>query len=845
MADGSVIFDTKLDQSGLEKGLSSLGIKLTKGIAAAVTGATAALAAAGKQIVQTGMEFEYTMSSIGALTGATAEEMQLLSDAAVKAGKDTVYSAGESALAIEELVKAGLSTEQILSDGLSGALNLAAAGGIGLANAAEIASIALNSFRDDGLNMTGVANILAGAANASAADVGSLNTALAQCAAVASGVGLSFEDTSTALAVFAQNGLKGSDAGTSLKTMLNNLQPRTDKQAAAFKELGLVMADGTSAFYDANGSLKSMDEIAGLLQTSLESLTDAERNKAMYTMFGSDSMRAANILYKEGAEGIRSMNAEMSKVTAADVAAKKLDNLKGSVEFLKGSVETLGISIYNDFAEPLKGAVDFATEQMDGLLSAYEESGFEGLINAAGEVLGDVANKVVEFAPKVIDAAVGLLTSLMKTLAANAGNIGKAAADIGVSIVSGLVDVLPDVIDGGLKLILGFAQGLNDGLPELIPKATEAITTIISTLGENLPLLIETAAQIVVALVEGIAEALPELIPAAVEAIITIAESLTAPDMLSTILTAALDLIIALADGLVDAIPELVDALPKIIESLVGFLIGAIPDIIQAGIALMSSLLDALPEILAALIPMIPELINGLVDGLISNIGTIAMAGVQLITALVSYLPQIIAEIVAAVPLIIKGLYESVVERKGELAEAGKNLMRGLWEGILDIKDWLLDRIRSIGASITGAVKDLFGISSPSKVFRDVIGKNLMIGLADGISDNASDVLDELDAVASDIKSKDFSLYSDISLSGIDADAVIAHASSAAYTHSAAVSDRAAASASFGPTSPAPSNDAQDGGDTFIFNSPENIDAREARRLFVNEKRKRELEVDL
>jgi TP901 family phage tail tape measure protein len=110
---------------------------------------------------------------------------------------------------------------------------------------------------------------------------------------VASAVGLSFKDTSTTLAVFAQNGLKGSDAGTSLKTMLMNLQPSTNKQVELFKKLGLTTAQGTSAFFNAQGRLKSMADIAGLLQKSMKNLTDAQRLQAMETLFGSDAIRAA------------------------------------------------------------------------------------------------------------------------------------------------------------------------------------------------------------------------------------------------------------------------------------------------------------------------------------------------------------------------------------------------------------------------------------------------------------------------------------------------------------------------------------------------------------------------
>lgn len=316
-------------------------------IGAAFTAAGGAIAFGLGKATSQAMDFESQMSNIKAVSGATGEEMGKLTDLAIEMGAKTKYSGVEAAQGIEELIKAGVSLDDIMSGGLEASLNLATAGNIELAEAAEIASTALNAFKADNLEVADAANILAGAANASATDIRELNQGLSAVSSVASSVGMSFEDTSTALAVFAQNGLKGSDAGTSLKTMLMNLQPQTKEQTALFKQLGLVTADGANAFYDTNGQLKSLDQIAGILETSMSGLTDQERMLAMETMFGSDAIRAANILYKEGAEGVKQMNAEMSKTTAAEVAAEKMNNLSGKVEELKGGFETMQISIGN------------------------------------------------------------------------------------------------------------------------------------------------------------------------------------------------------------------------------------------------------------------------------------------------------------------------------------------------------------------------------------------------------------------------------------------------------------------------------------------------------------------
>ncbi|MBC1458479.1 phage tail tape measure protein [Listeria newyorkensis] len=367
-------------------------------------------------------DFEAQMDSVQAVSGATGSEMTKLQDLAVQLGADTKYSAQEAAMGIEELIKAGLSTADVLNGGLAGALDLATAGEIDLASAAEIASTALNAFRDDNLSVADAANILAGGANASATDVEGLRLGLQQVSAVASGAGLSFEDTATSLSVFAQNGLKGSDAGTSLKTMLMRLHPQTDKAVDEFERLGLLTTNtenamktlkdngikplGTeqdvlmeqmhdlaksmagpkastakvnkefnkllmnsgslqSAFYDANGDLRSMAEISDILQKSLKGMSSEQRSAALNTLFGSDAIRAGNILYKEGAKGIKDMNKEMSKVTAAEVAKKKMDNLKGAVEELSGAAETLAISAGQTLIPMFTDVVKHAQKMLD------------------------------------------------------------------------------------------------------------------------------------------------------------------------------------------------------------------------------------------------------------------------------------------------------------------------------------------------------------------------------------------------------------------------------------------------------------------------------------------------
>jgi TP901 family phage tail tape measure protein len=355
-----------------------------------------AIAAGLGLAVKSAADFEKQLSNVAAVSGATDSEMEGLRNKALQLGKDTQFSASESAQAIEELVKAGLSVQDVMNGAADATVNLAAAGGVSMPEAATIASNAMNQFGLAAGDMVGVADNIAGAANASAIDVSDFGQSLSQVGAVANLAGAKFEDTATAIALMGNAGIKGSDAGTSLKSMLMNLQPQTDKQKALFEDLGLAVGKSGNAFYDAEGNLKSMDKVAGALGDSLEGMGAKQKQAALEVLFGSDGIRAAAILAKNGSKGFDKMAKSMGKVSAADVAAKKMDNFAGSVEQLKGSLETLMIQFGTPLLGGLRAIVDGFTKVLNVLLSLpgpVLEAGtaflaiMAGLLLAVGAVL--------------------------------------------------------------------------------------------------------------------------------------------------------------------------------------------------------------------------------------------------------------------------------------------------------------------------------------------------------------------------------------------------------------------------------------------------------------------------
>lgn len=378
----------------MKNGLSNAASGMLMGTSMQMAGA-AGIGFGAFNAVQNYSDFTAQLSQVKALTDLDAQTMDQVKAKAMELGDATTFSSTEAAQGMTELLKAGVSIKDVLGDASEAALNLATAGGLGMGEAAEIMSTAMNAFHMD--DATHAADILAGAANASATSVQEMRYSLAACSAVAAGAGVSFDDTNTALAVFAQNGLKGSDAGTSLKTMLQNMIPTTKTQMEAFAELNLLTENGTSAFFDASGNMKSMADIAALLQDRLKGLTKEQQMTYLNAMFGSDAIRGGMILMREGAKGVKDMYNAMSKVTAADTAAVMMDNLKGSLNELSSAWENLTIKLLDSGAgDGLRGFIDELTDLTRGFNKALDDGfQFTDLLPPLGDGLKDLKDKAL------------------------------------------------------------------------------------------------------------------------------------------------------------------------------------------------------------------------------------------------------------------------------------------------------------------------------------------------------------------------------------------------------------------------------------------------------------------
>lgn len=415
-----------VDVKGFKSAVSSIDWNgISRGAGAVALGIGAGFGGA----VKVAADFEERMSAVKAVSGATAPELQQLADKAKQLGKDTAFSASESAVAIEELVKAGVTVPQVMKGAADATVALAAASGVTMPEAATIASNAMNAFGIDASKMGRVADVIAGAANASAIDVKEFGYSLQASGSVAKLAGMGFDDLAVAIAEMGNAGIKGQDAGTSLKTMLNNLQPSTKAAYEQMADLGLVAFDSQQAlqkmasvgikplgpgydqarqaiseylartkglkddtaemgkavdefmqkngglqnqFYDQAGNLKSLRDIQELLARSTAGLTAQQKQQALETMFGSDAIRAAAVMTQNGAKGFDELAGAMGKVTAAQTAADRMGNLKGQIEQMKGSAETLAITLGEKLIPPISNGVKSVTDFVNAFLAMPE-----------------------------------------------------------------------------------------------------------------------------------------------------------------------------------------------------------------------------------------------------------------------------------------------------------------------------------------------------------------------------------------------------------------------------------------------------------------------------------------
>lgn len=514
--------DGKLDWSGLKKGgaaTKALGEGITELGSSMTLGLTVPIVAAGGAATSVAASFDDAMSQVqGALGGASAD-MDGLRNLALQLGADTVFSATESAQAMVELAKGGLTEAQIKGGALAASMDLAAAGQLNLADAAATTVQMMGSFGLGAGDATRIANALAGAANASSADVSDLTQAMSQCSAQASLAGWSLEDTAAALALFADHGVKGSDAGTSLKTMLQRLAAPTDQAAEAIAAYGLNIRDS-------NGQMKDISGIADELTGKLGGLSDAERDAALQTIFGSDASRAAAILMQSGSEGLAKYIAATNDATAAETMANaQKGELSWALENMGGAIESASIAFGTALAPAITAVAGVIGNVAEAFASlpAGVQTGIAvvlALVAALGPLLM-VIGSVVAALPAISEGFAVLGGALAIPLAPAAAVVAAIAA-IAAAIYAAwttsetfraAVMAGVDAISSKVQEICAFlAPYVQAFLDQIISTVQVAMDTLGPIIGAVLTVIVSTVVPILTSIMDTVANVLATIL---------------------------------------------------------------------------------------------------------------------------------------------------------------------------------------------------------------------------------------------------------------------------------------------------------------------------------------------
>lgn len=427
-------------------------------------------------VIKSFADYDGALSEFKAASRESDEVVQKVGKAAMAAGQAFGYTAVEALEGATALNKAGVSVADIMGGALTGALTLAATDTMAVGEAAELASIAMTQFKLEGKDVGHVADLLAAGAGKAVGSVSDLGMGLKQSGLVASQFGLSLEETVGSLAAFASQGLVGSDAGTSLKTMLLALANPSKEAKEKMEELGI-------AAYDANGNFVGMAGLAEQLQTRLGGLTQAQRDQASALIFGNDAIRAANVLYGLGSDGVKQWEKDVNTSGyAAQVAADRLDNLNGDMQTLTTSIQNGFINAGSGANDVMRGMVQGATGLVQWVSALPEPMLIAATVTAtllAGTLL--LSGGLLTVIPKIIEyrTAVAAMGPVGQRITGIVGGLGKAMAGlVALGVAVGVIQALGDAARSNLPQVEDFVNaiktmGASGTVAELFPKGED------------------------------------------------------------------------------------------------------------------------------------------------------------------------------------------------------------------------------------------------------------------------------------------------------------------------------------------------------------------------------------
>lgn len=672
---------------------------------------------AAKYAIQTGMDFEAGMSQVMATSGASADEMELLTAEAMRVGEITKFSGLEAAQGLNYMAMAGWKADDMLA-GLEGMANLAAAANTDLGTASDIVTDTLTAMGYAAGDSAKLADVMAAAASNANTNVELMGYTFKYAAPVAGSLGFNMEDLAIATGLMANAGIKGEQAGTTLRAGLTNLIKPTEQMATYMDKYGISVTNS-------DGTVKSLSETMEILRNNLGGLPEAEQAAAAAAIFGKEAMSGWLAVINSSDEDFAKLS---TAIYGSDGAAKEMaqtmqDNLKGDIEELGGAVDTLAIKVQSSFNGALRDGVQaihgFITgstsmNETFSLLSGAVGQAFtviQGYLPKLGEIglqlISNLAQGIINGVPMLITGAANLIKTLGDGVQVNAPNFISKALDLLNGFADSLTQSVPVLVQNGMQFIRNLVKGLMDSLPELISRVPEIISKFANVINDNAPTIIAGGVGIIKDLIVGIVKAIPTLvqnIPKIITAIIDVWQAFDWASLGKKAIT-------LLKDGIVKT------------ASLVK----------TAGLKIMSTITDVLKNLPSKLLELGKGGITGLVNGI----------------------KAVIADVKSVASSIFDAVWNGIASLPDSLLGVGKDLVKGLWNGISDMTGWVLDKINGFGDSVLSGIKRFFGIQSPSRVMKDEVGRYLAEGVGEGIAENEGAAIEPMRGIVDKIKGID------------------------------------------------------------------------------------------
>ena len=505
---------------------------------------------------------------------------------------------------------------------------------------------------------------------------------------------------------------------TKLLKSMNSANEGSAATAEAFEQMGISITD-------ANGELRDNEDVFWEVIDYLGTMENASERDALAMSVLGRSAQELNPLIEAGSEAFRDLADEayetgyimdsdtLNSFQELDDNMRRLENGATAAKNALGQIllpmltnlSSQGTSLLNNFTNALNGT-NGDLSQIGSVIGSMLPQVTEVLTSLGEEVgglLGELIPQLIEQIPPILESALPMLISGLNTVLDSVLSILPSVipmvANLIPEVVSTLLSQAPRLIQVGVQVILQLVQGLSQALPSLLRQLPSIISETSQTLIRLLPEIIQTGILLLMSLIEGITDALPMLIEEIPVVIGTLVDTLTEPDMLRMIINGGMELLFALIEGLADAIPALIEYAPTLVNTIISVITENLPGILQLG----------------------KDLLNKFIDGCQIVFGALR--------AKASEIYEIVRSKLAELP--------------GKVLEIGENLVRGLWNGISNMTDWVISKIQGFGESVLSGLRDFFQIASPSKKFAE-LGSYMAQGLGIGFEDEMQDVTDQM-----------------------------------------------------------------------------------------------------